>query len=405
MPNKEISPAYKWYLVILGGLTNALVVAVQTMSLSVLLPEITVDLGLSIFQAGLIWGLASLPAIVAFIVAGILIDRFGPKRILIFGSLIVGVFGALRGFSNNYPALIATVVLFGLSYPLISLANVKNTKIWFDEANMGLANGFLAVGMALGFFIGSMVSASVVSPWLGGWRYTFFFYGLIAILLVIPWILTHNPPKEADITRDGTENHSALESIRHIAKIRNIWLLSLAMMCFNGAVQGFLGYLPLYLRNTGWQAARADGLAATFHLASMIFAIPISFLSDKVRSRRKVLLFTISLTVLGIGSFFFFGGDILWAAVIAAGISRDGIMAVLITTTLETKGVGRAYSGIATGFILIFASIGGLISPPLGNHLATLRLNLPFAFWSVLCLGAVLCVFALKEYRKTTPDE
>jgi cyanate permease len=228
---------------------------------------------------------------------------------------------------------------------------------------------------------------------------------LIAILLVIPWILTHNPPKEADIPRDGSENPSALERIRHIAKIKNIWLLSLAIMCFNGAVQGFLGYLPLYLRNTGWQAVRADGLAATFHLASMIFAIPISFLSDKVRSRRKVLLFTISLTVMGIGSFFFFRGDILWAAVIAAGISRDGIMAVLITSTLETKGVGRAYSGIATGFILIFASIGGLISPSLGNHLATLRLNLPFVFWSVLCFGAVLCVFALKEYQKTTPDE
>ncbi len=137
----------------------------------------------------------------------------------------------------------------------------------------------------------------------------------------------------------------------------------------------------------------------------MIFAIPISFLSDKVRSRRKVLLFAISLTVLGIGSFFFFTGDILWAAVIAAGISRDGIMAVLITTTLETKGVGRAYSGIATGFILIFASIGGLISPPLGNRLATFRLNLPFVFWSVLCFGAVLCVFALKEYQKTTLHE
>ena len=184
----------KWAILILGALTNAIVVAVQSISLTVLLPEISAEMDLSLVQTGLAWGILSLPIIFSSFFAGILVDRLGAKRTFIIGCMLAGLFGASRGLANSFPTLMVTIFAFGLSYPLMTISNVKNTKIWFDEKELGFANGIVSLGMALGFFVGSNVSAAIISPWLGGWRNVFFLYGLISFLMIIPWMISPSAP-------------------------------------------------------------------------------------------------------------------------------------------------------------------------------------------------------------------
>ena len=62
-----------------------------------------------------------------------------------------------------------------------------------------------------------------------------------------------------------------------------------------------LGFLPLYLRDSGWEPAIADSTLASFHAASMLFAIPIVLLSDRVGSRRGVLMAAALLIGIGTG--------------------------------------------------------------------------------------------------------
>jgi len=380
----------KWAILILGCLTNAIAVAVQGMSLSVLLPEISNTLDLNLVQAGLVWGIASLPSMVSFIIAGKIIDRFGPKIVITTACILVGVFGALRGAAVNFGFLLAFMLLFGFFSAFIPLSNVKNIGLWFDDHELGLANGVLSLGMAIGFFVGSMVSASYVSPWIGGWRYTFLFYGIIAFLFAIPWLFTKSPEK--DVSQAGSIKQTLWQDVKHLSKIRNLWLLGMVLMAFSGAVQGFLGYIPLYFRSLGLADIRADSMAASFHLASMLFVIPLALLSDKIRSRKTLVMGAVVLTSLGIGSVLVLRGDALWGAVIAAGLTRDGVMAILITMILETKGIGKAYAGIATGFTMFFAGIGSLISPPIGNKLASITPSTPFLFWAALCAAGLICL-------------
>ena len=390
---------YKWYILILGSLSNTLVVALQSMSLSVLLPEISADLNLSLFQAGVIWGTLSLPGIFSFLLAGMVIDRFGPKRVLIVACTLVGIFGAARGLANNFNTLMITVFLFGFFGPFVSISNVKNIGLWFEDHEFGLANGITALGMALGFFLGSMVSASFISPRVGGWRETFFLYGLIALIFTIPWVFSRTRVMQTASASGASSQEPAQGSLRQLAKIRNLWLLGLAMLTINGAVQGLLGYLPLYLRGLGWEAARADSLAASFHLASMVFVIPITMLSDKLGIRKRIVIIAASIAAVSISTIYFLRGDWLWGAVLAAGFARDAMMAILISMTVQTRGVGHEYAGLATGFVLIFAGFGSLISPPIGNRLAEIASNVPFLFWGALCAVGVFTVAALSESR------
>jgi len=81
----------------------------------VLFSELSNELGLSIVQIGTVWGLGSVAGIFSILTAVLLADRFGAKRILTIACLLAGVFGALRGISDNFAGLTITSLLFGLA--------------------------------------------------------------------------------------------------------------------------------------------------------------------------------------------------------------------------------------------------------------------------------------------------
>ena len=388
---------YRWYILILAALTMALIVAVPSMCLSVLFDEISDDIGLNRTQIGIIWGIGALPGILIALVGGAIGDRFGPKRVLIVACLLSGATGALRGLSVDFLTLIASGFMFGLMAAAVPMNAMKTCGIWFPRQQLGLANGVISMGMALGFMFSSMISATVLSPWLGSWRYVLAFYGGLGMLLSIPWYFTRQPP--VDLSNANGDTPPLRAMFAHVAQIKQMWWLGWAILGIGGGIQTILGYLPLYLRDIGWAETSADSVAASFHFASMILVIPIALWSDRLRSRRKVLIPAVLMVITGMGLLSVVDGVLVWGAVIMAGMVRDGFMAVFFTMTIETDGIGPAYAGTATGFVMIFSRVGELIAPPLGNSLATLSPGLPFVLWASMALVGLFGIYVIKESK------
>ncbi len=394
--SEEKGNKYRWYILLLCMLTNSLVSAAPTMCMPVLFENISADLNLSLVQIGLIWGINALPGILTILAGGALGDRFGPKRVLIFSCLMVGLTGAVRGTASDFPSLAVTMFAFGLFTPFITMNTFKTCGLWFPRQQMGLASGVLSMGMALGFMVGSLFSASALAPLLGGWRQVLYFYGIISLALCIPWFFSRLAPITAHNPQNG-EQSSIFQAISHVAKIRKIWLLGLAIFGIGGCIQGALGYIPLFLRGQGWAETSADGALAAFHTISMIFVIPIALLSDKLGSRKKILITAGVMIALGIGLLSVVQGSMVWVAICLAGMARDGFMAVFMTFILETDGVGPAYSGTANGLAMVFSGIGNMIAPPIGNSLAEITPGAPFLFWAALTLLGFVGLFFARE--------
>lgn len=403
----------RWLILGLAMLTNTLVAAVPGMALSVLFNEMSRDLHLSLFQVGLIWGLGSLPGIATVLIAGMVGDRIGPKRVLVASCLLIGVAGALRGLAINFNTLAVTVFLFGLASSFISMNTLKACGMVFSRQQLGLASGVLSMGMALGFLSASLLSATVLSPWLGGWRNVLILYGGIDLLMAIPWLLIRSLPSHTaagpgpaagrSSQNPGGPGHTSLRStFTYVLKIRNVWLYGLVLIGVGGCVQGVLGYIPLYLRGQGWPGPSADGALAAFHTISLLCAIPIALASDRLRSRKKVLLAASGSIILGVSLLSVVSGGWVWLAVCLAGMVRDGFMAVLMTAIIETDGVGPVYAGTAVGIVSAMGNLGSLTAPPLGNSLASLAPGLPFIFWAVL---TVMGLIALLWTRDRRPDQ
>ncbi len=374
------------------------------MSIAVLFEEISIDLNLTLVQMGMVWGIVALPSILFSLLGGAIGDRFGPKRVLVIGCLAAGLFGSLRGLSANFATLVGAMFLFGTAAPFVVMNTMKTCGLWFPRRQLGLASGVLSMAMALGFLIGSMFSATTLSPALGGWRNVLFFYGAAGVLLALPWIFTPAAPPSAPAVM-GTaapvvKPTSILSNVARVLRIRSILLLGVALLGFNGCVQGTLGYLSLYLRNQGWPPASADGALAAFHTMSMLATIPIALLSDRLGTRKKVLIAALVSVSLGGVLLTFVQGSLVWPAVLMMGMVRDGFMAVIITASIETDGVGSALAGTAMGAVMVFGNLGGLLAPALGNSLAAFHPGLPFLFWAGLAGVGIASLLRITEHAR-----
>ncbi len=406
MNDERAADPYRWLILALATATNAIVIAAPTMALSVLFSEIQRDLKLTLVEVGILWSVSALPGVLVSLLGGVLGDRFGPKRMIIGIALLAGIFGGLRGWAFDFLSLIVLNTLLGGVIMLVTLTGFKAAGMWFPRRQLGMANAVLSVGMAGGFLVGSLVSATWLSPWLGGWRNVLIFYAALSLFLILPWSLTRAAPSKA-----GPASAQAMpgtapmrESLTTVLRLRPIWLLGVVLMGLSGCVQGALGYLPLYLRGVGWAPESADQALALFHTVSMIFALPIALGSDRLGSRKRVLLLAMIAVVLGIGTIGVVSGGAIWAAVVLAGFVRDGFMAIFMTAVAEVEGVGARYAGTATGLVQVFASLGNLLAPPIGNSLAVLGAGVPFLFWAGLALAALGVLTLVPERASTEPQ-
>jgi cyanate permease len=275
----------------------------------------------------------------------------------------------------------------------------KICGIWFSSSQLGMANGVVSMGMALGFTAGSLVSATLLSPLLGGWRKVLFFYGLMAVILSLLWFFSKSHETDMNASAGNKPTQSLRQTLRHIVRIKEIWLLGIVTFSIVGCIQGISGYPPLYLRSVGWTENAADGAFATFHGVSMICTIPFAFWSDRLGSRRRVLLMATIMIMAGGTLLAVFGGPLVWVAVSLTGSVFGGFMAVLITMIIEIRGIGAAYAGTAVGLVLSFSGLGSLLAPPLGNSLAGIAPGLPFLCWTVLAIIGFLSLYCIKEKR------
>ncbi|MEM7119427.1 MAG: MFS transporter [Chloroflexota bacterium] len=394
------SSSQKWLVLSLCVLTITVVYTVPTLMLPVLFGEISAELDLSVVQLGVAWGSLSLSSIFVGVFGGAIGDRIGSKRMLTIACLLTGLLGALRGLAPNYGLLVATFLLYGFVAPSLP-PNIHKTGAYFFPARRGIATGTISFGFALALFLGSRYTATVFSPLVGGWRNVLFWFAGAAVLFAILWHLLVPdgvlPPPQAS---ERPFFQSVFKSLRHVLKVRELWIIGIATILFWACFRGFAGYTPIYLRNAGWTPVAADGALSGFFGASLVLAIPLVILSERATSRKPFLIAAmltagVGILMLGLGS-----ESLVVAGLIVSGLMFDAFMGIYQAEILDLPGVGT-FAGSALGVAMTFREIGGAFGPTIGNWLAQFGSNIPFIFWGVLALLAAGVFLRLPTRRRS----
>ena len=391
------SPRYKWYILSLSMLAYCILGGVERMCLPVLFNEISADLGLSLVSIGTIWGLDPLAGFFIGLPGGLLVDRFGLKNTLTVVCLLGGVLSALRGFSDSFTTLALTVFTFGITAAMIAGVAPKTTALWFNRRHWGLTNALIQFSWYIGAIIATMLSATILSPWLGGWKNVLFFLSAPAIILGILWLITGKDPPRVQLPTPDDKAMPFTQTLLKVVRIKEVWIIGLIQLFIFGASTGFMGYLALYLRNIGWTAVVADGALTAHNGAAMIGTIPMMLISGRLGGKKKVLIATVVVMLAGLAALPFVKSNWLFILLIITGFIRSVAGPICTTLIFEMKSVGTRYGGTAVGLASAMGMLGAFAAPPLGNSLAGIGPGAPFIFWAALCGMAIPLAWFIKE--------
>jgi sugar phosphate permease len=393
------SSRYRWYILLLAMLTYGSIAGTARLCMPVLFPEISAELGLSMVAIGTIWGMDPLAGVFMGLPGGLLADRLGVKRTLTVVCILAGIFCALRGFSVNFLSMAAFMFLFGLMAAITPSIVPKVTAVWFSGKRLALANGMLNVAWSIGAVIATLSAATLFSPLLGGWRHVLFFFGVPPVLLGLLWWFTGREPQKQDAEYNPSSGVPFRQALSTVTHTKEVWILGFILMTYWGANLGVGGYLPLYLRHAGWDPANADWAMTLFSGLGVVGVIPMVLFSDKIGSRKVVMIFTTVVLVLCVGLIPIAGTVGTWILLFLCGLIRTGVSALANTLLIETKGVGSTYGGTAIGLTNSLGMLGAFAASPLGNSFSSISNDMPLVFWAVLAAVGLPLLFLLKENK------
>ena len=267
------------------------------------------EFGWSYTQVSIAFSLRGLEMGILAPITGFLVDRFGPRRLVLSGAVIVGSALILLSFTQSLFMFYATFILlaFGTS-GCASTVLMTAMAHWFKR-NVGKAMGFVACGFGAG---GVLIPLVVWLTDLYQWRTTLVILGLAMWALGIPlsFVIRHRPEQsgylpDGDISTKpdaGQESESTGEEtdFKKALKQRSLWTIGIADAIRIMIALAVITHIMPYLSSIGMSRAGAAWIATSVPLLSIIGRFGFGWLGD-VFDKRHVL--AAAYCLFGLGTF------------------------------------------------------------------------------------------------------
>ncbi|CAN5757184.1 OFA family MFS transporter [soil metagenome] len=295
--------------------------------------------------------------------AGWVVDRFGPRRLMMVGIVLAGTaligLGAVTALWMFYFFYVFNALGYVCGGPL---PNQVLLSRWFDKSR-GKAMGFAYLGIGVG---GAIVP--LLGHWLTqqfGWRTSLQLLGLLIIVLALPLAyFVREEPSGAPVRAASEPPPSIAGVLRQPA----FYLLLVGSMCSIGAVGGTNQHLKLFLSlDAGYSQVEATSIISMVLAFSIAGRLLMGWLSDYVSRKRVMLLIYLLVgaaipflfqaesrtamyafaVVFGLG----LGGEYLIIPLMAAQLFGVRVLGRVMGIILTADGVAEATVPMLIGYI------------------------------------------------------
>ena len=205
-------------------------------SVGVLSPNLMIDFSISPEKMGLLGGIFFLSFALFQIPAGMLIDKYGPRRIMIIIITFAVIGSIIFALSNSYTSLMIGRIFMGLGCSICLMGSLVIITRWASKDDFSkLAGTILAIG-GLGGLLAT-TPLSYVSD-LYGWRFSFWSASVCTFMVMILYyiILKDNPKEKINSTKITHLNNSTY-NILVIFKERNFkFMIPMSLMSYSSLV-------------------------------------------------------------------------------------------------------------------------------------------------------------------------
>lgn len=236
---------------------------------AVISPELRGDLGLTAADLGLLTSVYLLSFGAVQLPLGILLDRYGPRRVEAALLLICTIGCLLFALGAGMPQLTVARALIGLGVSACLMASFKSFSIWFPIERQASLNAAIMAAGGLGALAASSPLGALLP--LLGWRGIFFALAVITMLVAV--LIFTSPEKPGSTQRETLAQQ--LAGLGTIFRSRAFWRYAPQTTMIVGgfmALQG-LWALPFMMAVNGMTRE-----VAAFHLLLMACAMLAGFL-------------------------------------------------------------------------------------------------------------------------------
>ena len=148
-----------------------------------LTPVLTNEFDLSAGNLGLLAGGYFIGFSLMQIPAGLLLDKYGPKKVIPYLLLIALVGTISFAFAKNFTGLFISRIFIGVGVSACLMGPLTGYRVWFEEKYQQRANSWMLMVLSIGF-LASTLPVQILLP-LIGWRSIFFLIGALILISII----------------------------------------------------------------------------------------------------------------------------------------------------------------------------------------------------------------------------
>jgi FLVCR family MFS transporter 7 len=357
--------------------------------------EAAISLFSIIFMVGMI--VLSVPSFATF-------TKFGYKKSVGFGALLMGIGALIRGFfGDNYTIVIVCTILFAIAQPFILNAVGLVAGKWFPANERATANGLGLLANYIGITVGLIVVPSILSTGTSIKGMLMIFGIVAAVAVVVFLIFTKEAPPSPPCPEDESIRLNFGKGIKDLIKKKDFILLMLAFFLMLGVFNVFFTLIEPILQAFGGKnitPMQTGIIGLIIMIVGTVGSVVIPLISDKDKHRRRkpyILIFSFIGTI-GISCLMFMHGFSTLA--IFAGIY--GLFSIGASPVVMTFAAEIAYptsEGTSEGLLLLAGNIAGaifLVAAGVfnGNYTAMMTAV------AVMMLVSIVLMVLVKEKKK-----
>ena len=370
---------YGWWIVGASFLIALYVGGVVFYGFTTIFEPIAHELGWSYTQISFAASLRGLEMGLIAPLVGILVDRWGPRRLIFSGAVVTAAGLILLSRTTSLGMFYGAFALIAIGMSCCTMT-VLMTAIanWFQQ-KVGMASGIAVSGFG---FSGILIPVIVRLIEMYDWRITMIILALGMLITVLPlsFFFRHKPEQygylpdgqlETPVTlHNGSVRSQTIEAdvkVKQVLRSSTFWRIALAFMCHFMLVNATVTHVMPYLSSIGMRRARSSFVATAIPLMSIVGRLGLGWLGDKL-DRRWVTAGGFAMTGFGLLCFEYASTAGTWLLIpflILFGIGYGGCSA--IRPSLAREYFGRTNFGTVLGLIIGVNTLGGIISPPLAG--------------------------------------
>jgi MFS family permease len=369
-------------------LVMSVVVGVGMWSIVVILPAVQIDLDLTRSQASLPYVFTMMGYGLGGIVFGRFSDKYGIYKTVVAGIVMMSVGYVSASFATGVGLLcVSQGLLIGIGTSTTFAPLIAHVSHWFDRRK-GAAVGIIASGQYLSGAIWPTVLESSVQGY--GWQQTYWFVGLIVLVLALPLSLVLRKIPATDKSVAGSRNDWDQKDI----PVSPAWLIALLMVaifCCCIAMSMPQVHMVAFCGDLGFGAATGAKMLSVMLAFGVVSRLGFGWLSDHIGGLKTVF---IGVFLQGIGLALFLIFDTLVSLyVISAlfGLFQGGIVPAYALAVREY--LPQRVAGERVGMVMMASLLGMALGGWIPGYLFDLTGSYDIAFVNGLIWNALPLLF------------